>query len=140
MLRTKLLTYILCYMCTPSTTIDGVNFALGSTLSWSMFCNWLQPKQSTQKIKSLHESFADFQFGKHQIIIPDIIPPHFHVIDVSIDFKSANVITPVEYYDLMNTSVNAKNKKVRTFMESMINVLNEFPMKHREWFCVLVQC
>ena len=92
MLMTKLLDYILYYMCTPSTTIDGVNFALGSILLRRMFCNWLQPKQPTQKIKSLKESSADLQFGKHQIIIPDIIAPNSHVIDESIDFKSVNVI------------------------------------------------
>ena len=84
-------------MCAPSTTINGVSFALGSTLSRSMVCNWLKPQQPTWKIKSLKESFGYFQFRKRQIIIPDIIAAHFHVINVAIDFKLADFIMSVEY-------------------------------------------
>ena len=138
MLRMKLLDYILCYICTLSTTIDGVNFAMGSTLSRSMFFNWLQPQQPTWKIKSLKESLANFRFVKHSIIIPDIISAHFHVIDVAINYISSNFISSVEFYDSTNTSVDMKNEKVRSFMESLVNVLNEFFLKPRKKCCELV--
>ena len=96
--------------------------------------------QPSQKIESLKESFADFQFAKHQIIIPVIISPHFYVIDVAIYYESANFIISVEYYDSMNTSVDRKNEKVRSFMESPVNVLNEFFLKPRKKCCDLFQC
>ena len=63
------------------------------------------------EIESLRGTFVDFQSGKHQLIIPDIISAHFHVINVAVDYESANFILSVEYYDSMNTSVETKNSK-----------------------------
>ena len=36
MLQTKLLDYVLYYMCKPCTIINGINFAMGSTLTRRM--------------------------------------------------------------------------------------------------------
>ena len=32
-----------------------------------MFSHWLQPNQAPRKMKSLKESFANFEFGEHHI-------------------------------------------------------------------------
>ena len=76
--------------------MDGVDSGLGSTLSRSMFSNWIQPKQPHRELKSLRESFTDSD-SENTISSSQIsFTAHFHVIDIAVDYESANFIMSVE--------------------------------------------
>ena len=70
--------------------IDDVNHALGSTLTWEMIGQWLDPHISERKFKSYKSLFNNFRVG---LIIPSISEVHFNAINIAIDNNSPHFIT-----------------------------------------------
>ena len=65
MLRTKLLDYVLYYVCLQSTMIHDVNHALESIPTPEMIGTWLDPHISDRKLKSYKSFFNNIKVGKH---------------------------------------------------------------------------
>ena len=123
--------YVLYFVCSQSTMIQYANHAHGSTLTWDMIGQWLDPHISERKLKSYKSFFNNFRVGKHHLIMPDIGEAHFNVIDISIDNSSPDFITAITYYDLQSDSKNLSTNFV-LFIARMVCIFNKYILSKGE--------
>ena len=64
MLWTKLLDYVLYFVCSQSSMIDNINHALASTLTQGMIGQSLDPHISERIFNLFKSSFKNFRVGK----------------------------------------------------------------------------